>query len=87
MHDSSICIFENGKIINFLKEERFSKNKRDMYPAKSVFEIDLKNEPVDLAYSAPSREESVSNIVKTILRKNFKIDERYYWILLYKYIR
>jgi len=75
MHDSSICIFENGKIINFLKEERFSKNKRDMYPAKSVFEIDLKNEPVDLAYSAPSREDSVSNIVKIILRKNFKINK------------
>ena len=28
MHDSSICIFENGKIVNFLKEERFSKHKR-----------------------------------------------------------
>jgi carbamoyltransferase len=75
MHDSSICIFENGKIVNFLKEERFSKNKRDMYPAKSVFEIDLKNEPVDLAYSAPIKEDHVRDIVHRILSKNFKIDK------------
>ena len=74
MHDSSICIFENGKIINFLKEERFSKHKRDMYPIKSLFEVDLKEEPVDLAYSAPTETNVLKPVITNIIEKNFKIN-------------
>ena len=75
MHDSSMCIFENGKIINFLKEERFSKHKRDMYPVKSFFEVDLKGEPVDVAYSAPTETNVLSPIIKKIIDKNFEINK------------
>lgn len=73
-HDSSICIFENGKIVNFLKEERFSKIKRDMYPIKSFFEINLQEEPIDIAFSTPTRNDDVYEITKRIAAKNFKID-------------
>jgi carbamoyltransferase len=74
-HDSSICIFENGKIVNFLKEERFSKIKRDMYPFKSFFEINLKEEPIDLAFSTPTRNNDVYDLTKRVVGKNFKIDK------------
>jgi carbamoyltransferase len=76
-HDSSICIFENGKIINFLKEERFSKIKRDMYPIKSLFEINLKEEPMDIAFSTPTRNNDLYHITKKIVAKNFKIDKEF----------
>jgi carbamoyltransferase len=75
MHDSSICILENGKILNFLKEERVSKIKRDMYPVKSFFEIDLKEDLVDVAYSAPSKDDTTYPMMKTIIEKNFNIDQ------------
>ena len=73
MHDSSICLFENGKIVNFFKEERFSKTKRDQLPIKSFFEINLKEESVDYAYSTPTQEPDVYNIIKKLALKNFKI--------------
>jgi len=73
MHDSSICLFENGKIVNFFKEERFSKIKRDQFPIKSFFEINLKEESVDYAYSTPTQEPNVYNIIKKLALKNFNI--------------
>ncbi len=35
-HDSSVCLLNNGNIQLFLKEERFTKIKRDMHPYKSL---------------------------------------------------
>jgi carbamoyltransferase len=35
-HDSSVCVLNNNKIELFLKEERLSNVKRDMYPWKSI---------------------------------------------------
>ena len=74
-HDSSICIFENGKIVNFLKEERFSKIKRDMYPIKSLFEISPQEESINVAFSTPTRNDDTYDIVKRIVAKNFKINK------------
>jgi len=76
-HDSSICIFENGRIVNFLKEERFSKIKRDMYPVKSIFEIDLQQEPIDFAFSTPTRDNNLYYITKKIVAKNFNIENEF----------
>ena len=35
-HDSSVCVYEDGKIISFLKEERFSRIKKDKSPIISL---------------------------------------------------
>jgi len=42
-HDSSICLMHDGEIKFFLKEERFSRKKRDFCPIKSLSMI-LQNE-------------------------------------------
>jgi carbamoyltransferase len=76
-HDSSICIFENGKVINFFKEERFSKIKRDMYPMKSFFETNLGEEKVDFAFSTPTQDNQIYDITKRVMMKNFKINKEF----------
>ena len=39
-HDSSICVFNNGKIEYFLKEERITGAKRDLDPIRSIMSIE-----------------------------------------------
>ena len=77
MHDSSICIFENGKIVNFFKEERFSKIKRNKLPIKSFFEINLQEENIDYAYSTPTQQPDVYEIIRDIALKNFNISREF----------
>lgn len=38
-HDSSVCIIKDGKVELFLKEERLTRLKRDMYPWKSINKV------------------------------------------------
>ena len=35
-HDASICYLKNGEIKLYLKEERFSKIKKDFFPVKCI---------------------------------------------------
>ena len=76
-HDSSICIFENGKILNFLKEERVTKKKRDLYPVMSLYQLDYQNEKVDLAYSTPTQDFQTYNATKHFVRKAFKLENSF----------
>lgn len=38
-HDSSACLYEGGKIVSYLKEERLTRCKRDHRPLASTFKI------------------------------------------------
>lgn len=38
-HDSSVCVYEDGKISHFFKEERYSRKKRDMTPFFAINEL------------------------------------------------
>jgi carbamoyltransferase len=35
-HDSGVCLYEDGKLISFFKEERLSREKRDKFPILSL---------------------------------------------------
>lgn len=72
-HDSSICIISNGKITSFLKEERFSRRKKD--PNSTLtFELVTNNliENVDFLVWITSKEDTELER-KKILRKNKSI--------------
>jgi carbamoyltransferase len=76
-HDSSVCIFENGKVLNFLKEERVTKKKRDLYPIKSLYQLDYQNEKVDLAYSTPTQDSNTYNATRHFVQKAFNLDNSF----------
>jgi predicted NodU family carbamoyl transferase len=76
-HDSSVCIFENGKVLNFLKEERVTKKKRDLYPIKSLYQLDYQNEKVDLAYSTPTQDSTTYNATRHFVQKAFNLDNSF----------
>jgi carbamoyltransferase len=76
-HDSSVCIFENGKVLNFLKEERVTKKKRDLYPIKSLYQLDYQNEKVDLAYSTPTQDSTTYNATRHFVKKAFNLDNSF----------
>ena len=75
MHDSSICIFENGKILNFFKEERITKKKRDSDPIRALYEINFKEEPIDFAYSTPTQNNAYYQTTIRLAQKNFNINQ------------
>jgi carbamoyltransferase len=72
-HDSSACLFENGKVKYFVKEERLSGKKRDKFPVLGISSIDTDGEEVSLAYSAPSPEYDYANYLIRISNKFHKI--------------
>jgi carbamoyltransferase len=74
-HDGSICVFENGKIINFFKEERITKLKRDSDPIMSLYQLDFQNEKVDFAFSTPTQDPVWYNTVNKLVKKNFDVQE------------
>ena len=54
-HDSSTCLLEDGKIKYFMKEERFTRIKRDNYPVQTVSRI-IQNNDIDyIAWCSPSK--------------------------------
>jgi carbamoyltransferase len=57
-HDSSVCLYEDGKILKFLKEERLSKSKRDHRPILSLVECLKDVSDVDIFVHAPAAEGS-----------------------------
>jgi carbamoyltransferase len=47
-HDSNVCLLKNGELIFYLKEERFSRKKRDEFPYISIKKIfENFNETID----------------------------------------
>lgn len=42
-HDASVCLYENGKILSFYKEERLSRKKRDRIPIRSIYKTLTEN--------------------------------------------
>ena len=82
MHDSSICIFENGKILNFFKEERITKKKRDSDPIRALYEINFKEEPIDFAYSTPTQNNAYYQTIIRLAQKNFNINRNSFIIKL-----
>lgn len=59
-HDSSVCLYEDGKIVSFYKEERITKKKRDSYPLRSMIKVLEKNKDIDaFAYCSVLRDDNV----------------------------
>lgn len=53
-HDSGVCLYENGKIVYFFKEERLSRKKRDKFPILSLEKIlKLNNKKIDVVIFCP----------------------------------
>lgn len=75
-HDSSICIFENGKVVNFFKEERITKKKRDGDPVRSFYEVESEEE-LEFAYSAPSQDDACYETLKMLAEKKLKIKNEF----------
>jgi carbamoyltransferase len=48
-HDSSVCLYEDGKIVSFYKEERLSKKKKDKLPILAVQKVLEGVNHIDLA--------------------------------------
>jgi carbamoyltransferase len=72
-HDSGACLYEDGKIVYFFKEERLSKRKRDKFPLLSVNKIlELVDGNIDIVVFCPviSGEDFTLNTFLSILNKN-----------------
>ena len=67
-HDSSSTLIEDGKILLYLKEERLSGNKRDMFPLFSLNHI-LQNYEVD--HIVTTSDFPDPNVFKNIILKKF----------------
>lgn len=57
-HDSSICLVEDGEVKRFLKEERFTRKKRDSLPIKSLSMLLENDSEIDYFVYAPPAEGS-----------------------------
>jgi len=75
-HDSSACLYEDGEIVAFYKEERLSGKKRDKFPMLSVQKI-LKNiDYVDLVvYCGVVKHEYEFNYFKMVVNKFVRYDK------------
>jgi carbamoyltransferase len=72
-HDSSVCVYENGKIVLFLKEERFSKNKRDKIPFISLQKALYEHNDVDaVVLCAVQEEKEIFDIYSRFIKKYIK---------------
>jgi carbamoyltransferase len=57
-HDSSVCLFANGKIEYFMKEERLTRKKRDQYPLHAAISAKTNNKEILCAISSPTKNDS-----------------------------
>lgn len=72
-HDSSVCIYEDGKIVSYYKEERLSKIKKDSNPVLATDRVIDGIESVDIvAYCDPSTSNAIHDYLK-ILKKKIKV--------------
>ena len=64
-HDSSVCLYEDGKLISYWKEERLSRIKKDSNPLKATQEALKGISHIDMvAYCDPSISDYVHTYVK-----------------------
>ena len=73
-HDSSVCVINNGIVEFFCKEERLSRNKRDMIPILALETYKKLNKgPIDYAlYNTPTDPGSF-NLYSKIIKKYWNI--------------
>ena len=76
-HDSSLCVYDKGKIEYFIKEERLSRIKRDKMPILALNGFNYSNEELDLAYSSPTEDVDSFNNYLGIARKTHNIKNIY----------
>lgn len=69
-HDSSACLYEDGKIVAYYKEERLSGVKKDRDPTTAIQRIIDEFGPVDVvAYCDPSSSNVVHDYVRLLKKK------------------
>ena len=76
-HDSSLCVYNKGKIEYFIKEERLSRIKRDKMPILALNGFNYSNEELDLAYSSPIEDVNSFHNYLGIARKTHNIKNVY----------
>lgn len=78
-HDSSVCVFNNNKILYFSKEERISKTKRDKEPFLSIYKT-LENYEINkIIWCSPYQQMwfPYKEIVKKIQKNKIEIIDLY----------
>lgn len=74
-HDSSVCLYEDGKIVSFYKEERLSKKKKDKLPILSLQKVLQGIDHVDLAvYCGVIKDQYQFDHFSMVLNKFVKYD-------------
>jgi len=74
-HDSSVALYKDGEIELFIKEERLTRIKRDMYPYKSIKQaLEYCNYKVDEVVVAPPSVDSYNDFLLFYLDKT--LDKR-----------
>lgn len=69
-HDSSVCIYEDGKIVSYFKEERLSKIKKDSNPVLATEQAIKDLESVDIvAYCDPSTSDAIHTYIDVLKKK------------------
>ena len=69
-HDSSVCIYEDGKILSYYKEERLSNIKKDNNPILATDKAIKDLESVDIvAYCDPSSGDAIHDYLKNLKKK------------------
>lgn len=77
-HDSGACLYEDGKVLYFFKEERLSRKKRDRFPVLSIEKIfSLNNKDIDIVVLCPvTHDDSATETILSILYKNKHVTEK-----------
>lgn len=69
-HDSSVCLYEDGKILAYYKEERLTKIKKDSNPLRATEEIFKTTDSIDLlAYGDPNTGENIHEYIKFLKKR------------------
>ena len=77
-HDSSVCLLEDGEILFYLKEERFSRSKRDHRPILSLLHILKGIEFIDYFVYAPNQPGAYDQFIQDwdhIVRKFVRVGQ------------
>jgi carbamoyltransferase len=75
-HDSSACLYEDGKIVKFYKEERLTGKKRDNNPIRSIKTILDGVDNIDVvAYCAPEHNLEATEQYAGIIRKLTNVND------------
>jgi len=72
-HDASVCLVEDGKIVSYFKEERFSKFKKDKNPYLATEKIIKNLDSIDiLAYCDPTSSDAIHDYL-AFLQKHIQV--------------